>query len=60
VVVTVPHELGASIRRHQQDRYASLCRAASQALIKLAAAPHDGGGRSGVLGGLQTWTRTLV
>ena len=60
VVCTVPHELGAIIRRHQQDLYDLLFRAASQSLIKLAADPHDVGGLSGALGVLQTWTRTLV
>ena len=60
VVCTVPHELGEIIRRHQQDLYDLLFRAASQSLIKLAADPHDVGGLSGALGVLQTWTRTLV
>jgi hypothetical protein len=42
VVFTVPHELGEIIRRHQQDLYDILFRAASQSLIKLAADPHPG------------------
>jgi Putative transposase/Transposase zinc-binding domain len=60
VVFTVPHELGAVIRRHQQDLYDILIRAAAQALIKLAAAPHYVGGLIGVLCVLHTWTRTLA
>jgi hypothetical protein len=44
VVFTVPHELGAGVRRPQQDLYDILIRAAAQALIKLAADPHDVGG----------------
>ena len=39
VVFTVPHALGALIRRHQQDLYDILLRAAAQSLMKLAADP---------------------
>jgi transposase-like zinc-binding protein/putative transposase/integrase-like protein len=60
VVFTVPHELGASIRRQQQDLYDILLRAAAQSLIKLAADPHDVGGLIGVLCVLHTWTRTMA
>jgi hypothetical protein len=60
VVFTVPHELGEVVRRHQQDLYDILIRAAAQALIKLAADPHYIGGLIGVLCVLHTWTRTLA
>src|SRR4029453_1043141 len=60
VVFTVPHELGEMIRRHQQDLYDIVLRAAAQALMKLAMDPHDVGGLIGVLCVLPTWTRTLT
>ena len=60
VVFTVPHELGEIIRRHQQDLYDILLRAAAQSLMKLAMDPHDVGGLIGVLYMLHTWTRTLA
>ena len=60
VVFTLPQELRELVRRHQQDLYDILLRAAAQALIKLAADPHYVGGLIGVLCVLHTWTRTLV
>jgi Putative transposase len=60
VVFTVPHELGEVVRRHPQELDDILLRAAAQALIKLAADPHDVGGLIGVLGVLHTWPRTLA
>ena len=60
VVFTVPQELRALIRRHQQDLYHILLRAAAHSLIKLAADPHDVGGLIGVLCVLHTWTPTLA
>jgi hypothetical protein len=60
VVFTVPQELGAIIRRHQQDLYDILLRAAARALMKLAMDPHYVGGLIGVLCVLHTWTRTLA
>jgi hypothetical protein len=57
---TVPHALGEISRQHQQDLDAILIRATAQALIKLAADPHDGGGLMGVLGVLHTWSRPLA
>src|SRR5882724_4275590 len=60
VIFTVPHALGEIIRRHPQDLYDILFRAASQSLITLAADPHDVGGLIGVLCVRHTWTRTLV
>ncbi len=60
VVLTLPQELRELVRRHQPDLYDMLLRAAAQALITLAADPHDVGGLIGVLCVLHTWTRTLV
>jgi hypothetical protein len=60
VVLTLPQELRELVRRHQKDLYDILLRAAAQALIPLAADPHDVGGLIGVLCVLHTWTRTLV
>jgi Putative transposase/Transposase zinc-binding domain len=60
LVFTVPQELREIIRRHQQDLYDILLRAAAQSLMKLAADPHYVGGLIGVLCVLHTWTRTLA
>jgi hypothetical protein len=60
VVFTVPQEWREIIRCHQPDLDKIVLRAAAQALITLAADPHDVGGLMGVLCGLHTWTRTLV
>jgi hypothetical protein len=60
VVLTLPQELRELARRHQKDLYDILLRAAAQALITLAADPHDVGGLIGVHCVLHTWTRTLV
>jgi Putative transposase/Transposase zinc-binding domain len=60
VVFTLPPELRALVRRHPQDLYDSWRRAAAQALLTLAADPHDVGGVIGVLGVLHTWPRALV
>jgi hypothetical protein len=60
VVLTRPQELRALGRRHPNDLYDLGLRAAAQALITLAADPHDVGGLMGVLGVLHTWSRTLA
>jgi hypothetical protein len=60
VVLPLPQELRELVRRHQKDLSDILLRAAAQALITLAEAPHDVGGLIGVLCVLHTWTRTLV
>jgi Putative transposase/Transposase zinc-binding domain len=60
VVLTLPQELRELVRRNQNDLYDILLRAAAQALIKLAADPHDVGGLIGVLCVLHTWSRTLA
>jgi Putative transposase/Transposase zinc-binding domain len=57
---TVPQELRELSRRHHQDLDDLLLRAAAQALITLAADPHDVGGLIGVLCVLHTWPRPLV
>jgi hypothetical protein len=59
-VFTRPPARRGLVCRHQHTRDDSFRRAAAPALIPLAADPHDGGGRSGVLGGLHTWTRPLT
>jgi hypothetical protein len=59
-VFTRPHARRALVRRHQKDLDDIWLRAAAQALITRAAAPHAGGGVRGVLGVLPTWTRALV
>jgi hypothetical protein len=60
VVFTVPQKLREIMRRHQQDLYDIWLRAAAQALITLAADPHDVGGLIGGLCVLHTWSRTLA
>jgi Putative transposase/Transposase zinc-binding domain len=60
VVFTLPQELRELVRRHQKDLYDILLRAAAQALIRLAADPHDVGGLIGILCVLHTWTHTLA
>jgi hypothetical protein len=60
VVLTLPQELRELVRRHQKALSDMLLRAAAQALITLAADPHDVGGLIGVLCVLHTWTRTLI
>src|SRR5262245_34136567 len=44
VVFTLPHEFGEVVRRHHQALDDILIRAAAQALLTLAADPHDVGG----------------
>jgi hypothetical protein len=58
--LTLPQELRELVRRPHNDLSAILRRAAAHALITLAADPHDGGGRIGVLCVLHTWRRTLA
>jgi Putative transposase/Transposase zinc-binding domain len=60
IVFTLPQELRELVRRHQNDLYDILLRAAAQALITLAADPQYVGGRIGVLCVLHTWSRTLA
>jgi Putative transposase/Transposase zinc-binding domain len=60
LVCTGPHALGEISRPPQQDLDDILIRAAAQALITLAADPHDVGGLMGVLCVRHPWTRTLA
>ena len=55
-----PGRLGRSSVTPQQDLDDILLRAAAQALITLAADPHDVGALMGVLCVRHTWTRTLA
>jgi Transposase zinc-binding domain/Putative transposase len=59
-VLPLPQELHELVRRHQQDLYDMVLRAAAQARSNLAMDPHDVGGLIGVLCILHTWTRTLT
>jgi Transposase zinc-binding domain len=59
-VLTLPSEWRARVRRHQNDLYDLLLRAAAQALIQLARDPHEVGGVSAVLWVLPPWTRPLA
>jgi hypothetical protein len=58
VVLTRPQALHALVRRNPSDLDDSLLRAAAQALLQLAPAPHSVGGVLGGLGVLHTWPRT--
>lgn len=57
--VPCPENCGHSSAATNKDLYDILLRAAAQALIQLAADPHDVGGLIGVLCVLHTWTRAL-
>src|SRR5712691_10998683 len=59
VTFTLPAELRALARSKQKLLYHLLFRASSQALLKLAYDPRFIGGRVGLVGVLQTWTRDL-
>src|SRR5438105_6104686 len=59
VTFTLPQELRAVARAHQKTIYHLFFRASSQALLQLAQDPRFVGGRLGLVGVLQTWTRDL-
>jgi len=59
VTFTLPEELRALARSHQQTLYNLLFRASAEALQELAADPRFIGGRIGMVGVLHTWTRDL-
>jgi len=59
VTFTLPAELRAVARSKQKTVYHLLFRASSAALLLLAQDPRFVGGRLGMLGVLQTWTRDL-
>ena len=56
---TVPEELRDLIRSHQRDLYNILFRASAAALQELAYDPRFVGGKLGMHGVLQTWTRDM-
>jgi hypothetical protein len=59
VTFTLPHELRALARRHQQVFYNILFRSSSEALQERARDPRFIGGSIGMVGVLHTWTRDL-
>jgi hypothetical protein len=59
VTFTLPVALKALARRPQKPLDHSLFRSSAAALPELALAPRFIGGRGGMVGGLQTWTRAL-
>lgn len=59
VTCTLPAALRALARRHQQTLDTLLFRSSSEALQELAWDPRCIGGRIGMVGVLQTWTRDL-
>ena len=59
VIFTLPHELRAFVRRHQQEVYGILIRSAADSVIKLATDPHYVGGKVGVMAVLHTWGSNL-
>jgi hypothetical protein len=59
VIFTLPHELRAFTRLHQQDLYGLLIKSAADSIIKLAADPRYVGGRVGVMAVLHTWGSNL-
>jgi Putative transposase/Transposase zinc-binding domain len=60
VTFTLPEELRALARSHQQMIYNLLFRASAAALQQLAQDPRFVGGRPGMVGVLHTWTRQLL
>ncbi|MHC4463458.1 MAG: hypothetical protein ACYS30_18785 [Planctomycetota bacterium] len=44
VIFTLPHELRAFVRRHQQEVYGLLIKCAADSILTLAADPHYVGG----------------
>jgi Putative transposase/Transposase zinc-binding domain len=59
VTLTLPVELRALARRHQNTLYNSLLRSSSAAVQELALAPRCIGGRIGLVGVRHPWTREL-
>jgi hypothetical protein len=57
--VTLPAQLRPLVYDHQKELYNLLFRSSSEALQKLAWDPRFVGGRLGMIGALQTWTRDL-
>ena len=59
MIFTLPHELRAFVRRHQQEVYSLLIKSAAGSIVKLTADPHYVGGRVGVMAVLHTWGSNL-
>jgi hypothetical protein len=59
ITFTLPEELRDVAYRHQRQFYSLFFRASASALQQLAADPRFVGGKLGMLGVLQTWTRDL-
>ena len=59
VILTLPHELLAFVRRHQKDIYGLLIQSAADSIVTLASDPHYVGGRVGVMAVLHTWGANL-
>jgi hypothetical protein len=60
VIFTLPQELRAFARRHQEEVYGLLIQSAAASLLKLAADPQYVGGRVGVMAVLHTWASNLT
>jgi hypothetical protein len=60
VTFTVPEQLRALIRSHQQELYAALFRESAATLQEVAAHEKHLGAELGMLGVLHTWSRQLV
>ena len=59
VTVTVPAELRATLRRHQQAGYGALMTITGSSIVDLARDPRWVGGTVGVMAVLHTWTQRL-
>jgi hypothetical protein len=59
VIITLPHELRAFVRRHQQEAYGLLIKSAADSILKLTADPRYVGGQVGVMAVLHTWGSNL-
>jgi len=60
LVFTLPAQLRLLVRSHQKKLLAVLFRAATSALMDLAADPHYVGGQIGIWAVLHTWTRAMI
>jgi hypothetical protein len=59
VIFTLPHELRAFVRRHQQEVYGLLIKSAADSILKLTTDPRYVGGQVGVMAVLHTWGSNL-
>jgi hypothetical protein len=60
VTVTVPEELRAALRSHQEDGYGTLMKMTAGAIVDLGRDERWVGGTVGVLAVLHTWTQRLI